>query len=205
MNLLLESGLKIGARVGPDDARASRGWDALHVAAALNRTDEVVELVRMMRGRGSLDRGDRKGRTPLHVAAGKGNIRCAKVLVESGANKDARSRDGRTALHRAAVTGDRPMVEMLMEMGADPTIPNERGRLPVDVARGKGHVSRYETRLFVCLSLNIRINFMNTLSISYSILFYFLNYQNYLLCSLIYIKLFNMSFLFNFVSISVLG
>ncbi|GMN41243.1 hypothetical protein TIFTF001_010472 [Ficus carica] len=139
MNLLLESGLKIGARVGPDDARASRGWDALHVAAALNRTDEVVELVRMMRGRGSLDRGDRKGRTPLHVAAGKGHIRCAKVLVESGADKDTRSRDGRTALHRAAANGDRPMVEMLMEMGADPTIPNERGRLPVDVARDKGH------------------------------------------------------------------
>ncbi|EXB29253.1 Serine/threonine-protein phosphatase 6 regulatory ankyrin repeat subunit A [Morus notabilis] len=139
LNLLLESGLKIGARVEPDDARASRGWDALHAAAALDRTDEVVELVRTMRGCGSLDRGDREGKTPLHVAAEKGNIRCARVLVESGADKDARSRDGRTALHRAAANGDRPMVEMLMEMGADPTNPNDRGRLPIDVARDKGH------------------------------------------------------------------
>ncbi|PON45731.1 Notch [Trema orientale] len=149
VRLLLDSGLKIGAvargRVGTEEAERNHdnnddGDDGteLHVAAAFDRTEEVLRLVRA-RGSGSLDRGDREGRTPLHVAAGKGNVRCARALVESGADKDARSRDGRTALYRAAANGDRPMVEMLMEMGADPTIPNDRGRSPLDVARDKGH------------------------------------------------------------------
>ncbi|KAL5568822.1 hypothetical protein UlMin_025397 [Ulmus minor] len=139
VNLLLEAGLKIGARLELDNYKAdSKGWDELHVAAAFDRTDEVLEVVKM-RGSGSLDYRDREGRTPLHVAAGKGNIRCVKVLVESGADKDAKSRDGRTALYRAAASGDRSMVEMLLEMGADPTVASDRGRTPVEVARDKGH------------------------------------------------------------------
>ena len=147
VNLLLDSGLKIwGPPVGLEGEKSrgvdSKWWDELHVAAAFDRTEEILDLVRV-RGAGSLDRGDKEGRTPLHVAVGKRNIRCARVLVESGADKDAKSRDGRTALHRAAANGDRTMVEMLMELGADPTILNDRGRSPIDVARDKGHVSSY--------------------------------------------------------------
>uniref|UniRef100_A0A803QH44 Uncharacterized protein n=1 Tax=Cannabis sativa TaxID=3483 RepID=A0A803QH44_CANSA len=81
----------------------------------------------------------KEGRTPLHVAVAKGHIKCARVLVESGADKDARSRDGRTALYRAAANGDRSMVGMLIQMGADPTIRNDRGRSALDVARDKRH------------------------------------------------------------------
>ncbi|XP_015877441.4 protein VAPYRIN-like [Ziziphus jujuba] len=145
VNLLLEAGLKIEARVQLDNVnykvdseRISKGWEKLHVAAAFDRTEEVLEFVKMKKAR-SLDCRDNDGRTPLHVAVGKGNIKCARVLVELGADKDARSRDGRTALHRAAVNGDRRMVEMLIEMGADPTIANDRGCTPLDIARDKGH------------------------------------------------------------------
>ncbi|XP_062092359.1 protein VAPYRIN-like [Humulus lupulus] len=148
VNLLLDSGLKIGAAGvleeeaanshGVDSKWTSKGWDELHVAASFDQTEEVLDLVRV-RGSASLDRRDNEGRTPLHVAAAKGHIKCARVLVESGADKDARSRDGRTALYRAAANGDRPMVRMLIQMGADPTIPNDRGRSALDVARDKGH------------------------------------------------------------------
>lgn len=151
--LLLEAGLKVEARVQLDNVNyevdcskwTSKGWDELHVAAALDRTEEVLEFVKKNgAGRNSLDCRDNMGRTPLHVAVGKGNIQCARVLVELGADKDAKSRDGRTALHRAAVNGDRQMVELLIEMGADPTIRNDRGRTPLDVALDKGHVSNFD-------------------------------------------------------------
>ncbi|KAF4380116.1 hypothetical protein F8388_018240 [Cannabis sativa] len=148
VNLLLDSGLKIGATEvleeeeansrGVDSKWASKGWDELHVAASFDRAEEVLDLVRG-RGSGSLNCVDKEGRTPLHVAVAKGHIKCTRVLVESGADKDARSRDGRTALYRAAANGDRSMVGMLIQMGADPTIRNDRGRSALDVARDKRH------------------------------------------------------------------
>lgn len=125
VNLLLEAGLKIDARAKADDVGfhqmdakwQSKGWSELHVAIAFDRTDEVLDSLDSF---GPLDLRDKEGRTPLHLAAGRGNIKCARVLVESGADKDAKSKDGRTALYRAAANGDHKMVEMLIEMGSDP-------------------------------------------------------------------------------------
>jgi ankyrin repeat protein len=109
VNLLVEAGLKIEARVRLDknasslvESRwASKGWDELHVAVAFDQTDEILSLIKS-RGYGSLDCRDKEGRTPLHLAASKGSIWCARLLVESGADMNARCKDGRTALHRAA-------------------------------------------------------------------------------------------------------
>lgn len=154
VNLLLEAGLKIDARVRAgggagffevDPRWESKGWSDLHVAVALDRMDEVSDLAK---GFGSLDLRDKEGRTPLHLAASRGNIKCAKVLVESGADKDGKSKDGRTALYRAAANGDRRMVEMLMVLGADPRVPDDRGRSAIDVARDKGHVSCWQNLSF---------------------------------------------------------
>ncbi|KAJ6982891.1 uncharacterized protein [Populus alba] len=144
VNLLLEGGLKIDACVTAggvgsyqvDPRWESKGWSDLHVAAALDRADDVLDL---LKGSGPLDLRDKEGRTPLHLASSRGNIKCAKLLVESGADKDAKSKDGRTALYRAAASGDRRMVEMLIDVGADPTILDDRGRSAMDAARDKGH------------------------------------------------------------------
>ncbi|KAJ4827900.1 hypothetical protein Tsubulata_021760 [Turnera subulata] len=149
VNLLLEAGLKIDQRLLKEDGgnvgyyrqvdtrRESKGWSELHVAVAGDRTEEV--MVGLAKGLGRLDLRDKEGRTPLHLAASRGNIRCATLLLQSGADKDAKSRDGRTPLYRAAANGDRRMVEMLIQMGADPTISDDRGRSAIDVARDKGH------------------------------------------------------------------
>ncbi|XP_057979333.1 protein VAPYRIN-like [Malania oleifera] len=131
-DLLIESGLKI------DDARVakweSKGWTKLHVAAAFDRTEEIIR-----EGLGTLDGKDKEGRTALHVAASRGNARCVELLIGAGADMDARSNDGRTALYIAAANGNRRTVEILVGMGADPTNPVDRGRSPLDIAREKGH------------------------------------------------------------------
>ena len=117
------------------------------MAVAFDRMEEVLRLSKE-RPSWTLDCRDNKGRTPLHVAAEKGIIRCGQVLVEAGADKNARCNEGRTALYRAAVNGDRPMVEMLIQMGADPTVTDHHGRSALDVAREEGHVSCFLPSLF---------------------------------------------------------
>lgn len=172
VHLLLEAGLRVEEPLsGSDNLNdnvdprwASNGWDELHVAAAFDRTDEILILAKT-KPLGSLDSRDHKGRTPLHLAAEKGNIRCARVLVEGGADVNARCHDGRTPLHRAAANGDRGMVEMLLEMGADPTMTDDRGRSSLDIARGEGHVSASFHRLSSWLNgdhyMQVRSSFSN--------------------------------------------
>ena len=127
VHLLLEAGLRIEKNGGSDgymDPRwGSKGWRELHVAVALNQSEEVLRLSKE-RPSWTLDCRDNKGRTPLHVAVEKGIIRCGQVLVEAGADKNARCNEGRTALYRAAVNGDRPMVEMLIQMRAELEVRN---------------------------------------------------------------------------------
>uniref|UniRef100_A0A7N2R9X5 MSP domain-containing protein n=2 Tax=Quercus lobata TaxID=97700 RepID=A0A7N2R9X5_QUELO len=146
VNLLVEAGLKIESRVRLNNNTshvvesrwASKGLDELHVAVAFDQTDEMLSLIKLKEYR-SLDCRDKEGRTPLDLAASKGNIGCAKLLLESGVNTNTKCKDGRTALHRAAANGNHRMVEMLMDFGADPTITNDRGQSAVDVARDKEH------------------------------------------------------------------
>ncbi|KAL8144992.1 protein VAPYRIN-LIKE-like [Apium graveolens] len=116
-----------------------KGWNELHVAAANNRTDEISKLISNKEG-GPLDCKDKKGRTPLYLAANEGYEECVTVLVRAGANVDARTIDGRTALYKALTNGNRRMMELLIHAGADPTItPADRGgRSPLELARERG-------------------------------------------------------------------
>ncbi|KAJ4978494.1 hypothetical protein NE237_009274 [Protea cynaroides] len=146
ISLLLESGLC----VKPDSINAepestwmvSNGWTRIHVAAAFDRTEELLTLIRREEGGPlDLDCRDREGRTPLHLAASRGNVECATLLIEMGADKDAKSQDGRTALYRAVANGDRQMVALLIMMGVDPTTytATVHDRSPIDVARDEGY------------------------------------------------------------------
>ncbi|XP_043724927.1 protein VAPYRIN-like [Telopea speciosissima] len=151
ISLLLESGLSIKPDSIESEPKSSwmvyNGWTGIHVAAAFDRTEELWRLIRREEGGGGgggpldLDCRDEEGRTPLHLAASRGNVECAKLLIEAGADKDAKSQDGRTALYRAAANGDRQMVSLLIKMGADPTTVTStvHGRSLLDVAREERH------------------------------------------------------------------
>lgn len=56
--------------------------------------------------------------TPLHVAAKWGKANMVALLLDRGANIEAKTRDGLTPLHCAARSGHEQVVDMLLERGA---------------------------------------------------------------------------------------
>lgn len=56
--------------------------------------------------------------TPLHVAAKWGKSNMVSLLLESGANIEAKTRDGLTALHCAARSGHDQVIDMLLQRNA---------------------------------------------------------------------------------------
>ena len=67
-----------------------------------------------------------------------------KLLLDNGANVNVqitgKHNKGSTALHRAASTADVSLVKLLLDRGADPFIKDERGEIPLDLAKAEGYV-----------------------------------------------------------------
>jgi hypothetical protein len=67
------------------------------------------------------------GQTPLHIAAWYGYESAARILLDAGANVNARYEDGMTALHMAAKYDQVSLCELLLEHGADITAATSHG------------------------------------------------------------------------------
>ena len=70
----------------------------------------------------------------LPLAALSGNAGAVKVLLEAGADLEARNERGTTPLHKAALRGNAETVTVLLEAGADLEARNERGTTPLHMA-----------------------------------------------------------------------
>lgn len=81
------------------------------------------------------------GWTPLHIAAITGCSEIAGLLVEYGANMEARSSTllGKTALHYAGLCGHRRVVELLVQSGADVAAQDEAKMTVAQMAAMVGH------------------------------------------------------------------
>lgn len=74
------------------------------------------------------------GWTPLHEACSHGWHNIAVILIQAGANVNARGLDDDTPLHDAANNGHLKIVKYLIECGADAYFKNKKGKMPFDVA-----------------------------------------------------------------------
>ena len=72
------------------------------------------------------------GSTPLSLATLYGRAEVVDLLIESGADVNARNRDMNTALHAAAFLGHLEIFNILIESGADPQAKNFEGKTPLD-------------------------------------------------------------------------
>jgi ankyrin repeat protein len=79
------------------------------------------------------ERDDDFGYTPLHCADKHPEI--MQVLINNGANVNAKCNDGNTPLHLASYNVQVQPVKVLIQNGADMFIKNNFGRTPQDIAR----------------------------------------------------------------------
>ena len=81
--------------------------------------------------------------TPLLYQLKMGNDNIAAMLVEAGANVNAKNGELVTALHLAQV----PVLQMLLDRGADIEARNDDGETPLHVHAFGGHVAEVELLL----------------------------------------------------------
>ena len=107
----------------------------------------AVEAARLLIERGadvnSRSRHEHIRTTPLQAAAASGTASArrdlAALLLDAGADVDARQPGGFTALHSAAQNGDLDLVELLLQRGADPRAATDDGRTARDFAEAGRH------------------------------------------------------------------
>jgi uncharacterized protein len=116
---------------------APDGFQPIGLAAFFGHTDIVKFLLSVG---ADVDTPSQNGMmvTPLNSAAAAGRVDIARMLLERGANPNARQADDFVPLHAAAQNGQREMAELLLKHGADKTLRNREGFSAQDMAAEKG-------------------------------------------------------------------
>jgi ankyrin repeat protein len=128
----------LAADPGLARAWSSDGFTPLHLASFFGRAKMAAIL---------LDRGaepDAVARNPmsvqpLHSAAAARDTAIIGMLLDHGADVNARQVGGWTPLHAAAMFGDARLAELLLSRGAVAHLQNDQGKAALDLAVEKGH------------------------------------------------------------------
>jgi ankyrin repeat protein len=111
------------------------GWTLLHLAGFFRHVDAVRLLLERGASVGAVSTNPMRN-TPLHAAmAGPLPVEGLRLLLDAGADVDARQHGGYTALQAAAQHGRIDLVDLLLDAGADPDAATDDGRRPIDMAR----------------------------------------------------------------------
>ena len=79
--------------------------------------DDMVEVRRLLTIGVNVDERYENRDTALHCASAKGRVEVIKLLVEHGADKEAKDADGATPLHLAAFNGHVEAIKLLVQLG----------------------------------------------------------------------------------------
>ena len=121
-------------------ARSSDGFTALHFACFFGQ--EATGRI-LIEGGAPVDLASNNAMQvhPLHSAATARSLPLVRLLLEHGADPNARQHGGWTPIHSAAQNGSLDIVELLIKHGADPTLKNDLGVTALQLAQEKGHAA----------------------------------------------------------------
>lgn len=114
------------------------GWTPLALAAFFAPASTVRVLLDAGGDVSAVARNTMKVQ-PLHAAVAARNVEAVKLLLERGADPNARQQVGYTPLMGAAGSGIDALVSVLLARGADPSPVNEEGKTAASIALEHGH------------------------------------------------------------------
>lgn len=95
--------------------------------------------------------------TPLHIAARRGGVETARILIENGADVNAIEKASETPLHWAAERGHEKTAKLLLEKGASPEAKGGAyGESPLHSAAWGGHFEAARALLDNGASVNVK-------------------------------------------------
>ena len=112
-----------------------------------NKADLLEEIIPMLNIE-DLNKADKKGKTPLHIAAENGHTEIVKALLTGeGIDINARGDSNLTPLHYAARNGHIEVVEVLLKNGAPVDLVSDEYDTPLHYAAQNGHTKVVEVLL----------------------------------------------------------
>jgi uncharacterized protein len=120
------------------DAYAADGFTPLGLASFFKH-EALAEFLLKGGANPSLPSNNSFRVAPLHSAAASKNIAIARLLLDHGADVNAKQQENITPLHSAAHNGHVEMVKLLLDRGADRTAKTNAGKTPYDFATELNH------------------------------------------------------------------
>jgi ankyrin repeat protein len=128
----------VSADQGLVNAFAPDGFYPLGLAAYFGHR-AVVEFLLKNGADVSLAARNAQKVTALHAGASRGGAEIVKMLLEAGADPNAKQERGFVPLHSAAANGNAAVVELLLKHGAAANAKADDGKAPADLAAEAGH------------------------------------------------------------------
>jgi ankyrin repeat protein len=128
----------LSREAGAADRFSADGWTPLHLAGFFGQV-ECAAILLQHGAKHSAFSTNAMHNQPLHAAlSGRQSVDLAKLLLDNGADVNAKAATSITPLHLAASRGNQVLIDLLLAKGADKSAKMENGMRPADLARERG-------------------------------------------------------------------